>query len=218
MDKFLIDPPENITTETINVPYEEVENLETGPPPPTEVIKNDSIIPSFEIPSFKLPEEPVEQPVEQPIVEPAAEPFIESISEPSTTLLKEQTDDSLFKFTENPTPLPPEQPRSWFSFFFWTFILLAFIVISLYYATKYFMNESNYIIKINANKFQVSLDEMKEDLKDWLLSWRDWNEDMYDKMNQFFFRQHIKNKTFKVKKYKIPKYLITSNDKSKKAE
>lgn len=80
------------------------------------------------------------------------------------------------------------------------------------------MNESNYIIKINANKFQVSLDEMKEDVKNWLLSWRDWNENMYDKMNQFFFRQHIQKGTFKVKKYKIPKYLITSNDKSKKAE
>ena len=202
MDKFLIDPPENITTETITIPYEEVENLETGPPP-IEVLKNIS----FE-PSFKLPEEP--------IVEPIVEPLIESISEPSTTLLKEQSDDSLFKFTENP-PLPPEQSRTWFSFFFWIFILLAFIIISLYYASKYFLNESNYIIKINANKFQVSLDEMKEDVKDWLLSWRDWNENMYDKMNQFFFRQHIQNGTFKVKKYKIPKYLITSTDKSKKA-
>ena len=202
MDKFLIDPPENITTESITVPYEEVDNLQTGPPP--EVLKDNSFEPSFTIPTT------VEQ---QPIIE---EPIIEPV-DTSTTLLKEQTDDSLFHFTENPPPIP-EQKRSWFSFIWWSFILLVFIIISLYYAAKYYMKESNSIIKINTKKFQVSLDEMKEDVKEWLLSWRDWNEDMYDKMNQFFFRQHIQNGTFKVKKYKIPKYLITSSDKSKKAD
>jgi hypothetical protein len=59
---------------------------------------------------------------------------------------------------------------------------------------------------------------MKEDIKEWILSWYIWNENIYDNMNQFFFRQHIKNGTFKMKKYKIPKYLITSTEKSKKAD
>lgn len=99
----------------------------------------------------------------------------------------------------------------------WILILVLFIVLALYYAIKYALNESGYLIKKNAKGYKISLEEMKSDMKKWLRSWiegiQEWNENLSNKTNQFFFRQHVKNGTFKTTKYKIPKNLITPTQK-----
>ena len=91
-----------------------------------------------------------------------------------------------------------------FSFIIWIFILLCFVIFMIYYSVKYRTNESNYIIKNNATSFKLSLDEIKEDIKDFLRRWIDWskswNENISDKSRQFFFRQHVENNTFKSKR------------------
>jgi len=200
MDKFLIDPPENsniedleeplpdslqeLTKESITVQPERIENIETGPP----------ILP-----------EPLQELTKESItVQPEQLEDIENIETgpPPESI----TEDPVITFTEIPITEPVKQ--SWFSFLWWGSILFVFVMLSIYYAFKMYANKKNYIIKINANTFQLTLDNMREDIQDWLLSWRDWKEDMSDYISQFLFRQHVQNGTFKVKKYKIPKNLI----------
>jgi len=88
----------------------------------------------------------------------------------------------------------------------WIFILFGFVFFMIYYSFKYTTNESNYIIKGNAKSFKLSLDEIKEDVKDFLRRWiewfQSWNENISDKSRQFFFRQHVENNTFKSKRTK----------------
>jgi len=88
----------------------------------------------------------------------------------------------------------------------WVFILFSFVFFMIYYSFKYTMNESNYIIKSNAKSFKLSLDEIKEDVKEFLRKWielfQSWNENISDKSRQFFFRQHVENNTFKSKRTK----------------
>jgi hypothetical protein len=89
---------------------------------------------------------------------------------------------------------PPIQMPSWSSWFFWIFVLIGFII--FYFSAKY---ESNYI-KSNASSFELRLDEIKEDVKDFLRTWIEWikslNDSLYDKSSQFFFRQHVVKDTF----------------------
>jgi hypothetical protein len=86
----------------------------------------------------------------------------------------------------------------------WGSILLLFIIFTIYYSIKYKANESNYIIKGNATSFKISLDEIKEDFKDFLRRWiewfQSWNENISEKSKQFFFRQHVEDNTFKIKR------------------
>ena len=94
---------------------------------------------------------------------------------------------------------------SWSSWIFWVLTLLAFLIFYFYYSAKYAANESHYVIKSNATSFKVSLDELKEDIKAWFLGWKKWlqtyNDNLYDKSSQFFFRQHIENGAFVSKQY-----------------
>jgi len=241
MDKFLIDPPisiesksvpheefknefgppdspisesvEEITRESILVPHEEFYS-ETGPPdtsilePIEEITRESILVPHEEFYSETGPPEQVVKSIIEPQIETIEQPQIETIE------LQMEPIEPIIKFSEIISPEPIQ--RSWFSFLWWTFVLLIFIIISIYYAFKMYVNKSNYIIKINIDEFKLSLDVMREDIQEWLLSWRDWNEDMYDKINQFFFRQHVKNGTFKVKKYRIPKNIIATTENPKK--
>jgi len=102
----------------------------------------------------------------------------------------------------SPTEIPneimlnevPIQMPSWSSWFFWIFVLIGFII--FYFSAKY---ESNYI-KSNSSSFKLRLDEIKEDVKDFLRTWIEWiksfNDNLYDKSSQFFFRQHVVKDTF----------------------
>ena len=111
---------------------------------------------------------------------------------------------------ENLSIIPTVEPSnsspmfSFNSMVMWFFILLIFIIFIIYYRAKYTANESNYIIKDNATSFKLSLDEFKEDVKDFLRRWiewgRSWNENISEKSKQFFFRQHVEDNTFKTKK------------------
>jgi hypothetical protein len=60
-------------------------------------------------------------------------------------------------------------------------------------------------IKSNAKTFKMSLNEFKEDFKAWCLGWAKWaesfNDNLYDKSSQFFFRQHLENGAFVSKQY-----------------
>jgi hypothetical protein len=172
----------------MTVQYEDIENAETGPPPlAVEQLTRESMtVPHEEIENAETGPPPIEEPLLEPTIKFAEVPITEPV-----------------KF-------------SWFSYLWWIVILLLFVILSIYYAFKLYANKKNYIIKINANKFQLSLDNLREDIEEWLLSWRDWKEDMSDYMSQFLFRQHVQNSTFKVKKYKIPKNLITPIENMKK--
>ena len=92
---------------------------------------------------------------------------------------------------------PRPMPFSWTFWIFWIFVLAGFIAFYFYYSAKYTANEANYVIKINAKGFKISLDEWKEDIKSWLKKWfQSSNDSLYDKSSQFFFRQHIENGAF----------------------
>ena len=183
----LPEPLQQLTKESTAVQSEETENIETGPP--------------------SLPEPLQQITKESTTVQPEETENIETGPPPEViTEELESEKDTVMTFTEIPITEPVKQ--TWFSFLWWGCILLVFILLSMYYAFKMYANKQNYIIKINVDTFQLTLDNMREDIQDWLLSWRDWKEDMSDYISQFLFRQHVQNGTFKVKKYKIPKNLI----------
>lgn len=222
MDKFLIDPPDdNITIDNVTVPQDNESVIPTGPPlveTPPPVVETPPLEP-ITIENTSIPQE-------SSIIEtgPPASVIKDSIDEPiSLTILstpsesEEPVDDSLTG--ENLLPLENafvEEPVrfSWTRWILWILILVLFIVLAVYYAIKYALNESGYIIKKNAKGYKVSLEELKSDVKNWLRGWvegiRDWNENLASKTNQFFFRQHVDKGTFKATKYKIPKNLISS--------
>jgi uncharacterized protein YxeA len=93
---------------------------------------------------------------------------------------------------------------SFTTLFWWLLVVILFIIFMIYYLIKYTANESNYIIKKNASGFKLSLDELTQDVKDFLRRWiewfQSWNENISDKSRQFFFRQHVEDNTFKTKR------------------
>jgi len=204
MDKFLIDPIENnnssnvvnnddiemidtyprsvpdslkqLTRESTYVEPETIVNVETGPPFPIPPISDESSNAVETMPTL--------------VLKPTSTPVIET----PLNMLKQQQ-------------LPINEPikRSLFSFLWWTMILLLFIILCIYYSFKYDKNKQNYIIKINADKFQLSLDNIREDIEEYLLSWRDRYENILNKINHYVSLPYIQNNTLKVKKYRIPK-------------
>ena len=150
------------------------------------------------------------------MIDPKEEPKIinklRELETPNYVLNPSETKENI---SVNPS-VEPSNSYPMFSFnsmVMWFFILLIFIIFIIYYRAKYTANESNYIIKDNATSFKLSLDEFKEDVKDFLRRWiewgRSWNENISEKSKQFFFRQHVDKGTFKATKYKIPKNLIS---------
>jgi len=190
MDKFLIDPPENITEE-LTVPIEDNTDIPTGPP---------------------ILQEAVSDPVVQPVVQPVSDPVVQPVSDPVLQPVSDPVSDSVSEVVIEPVL----QKINWTTWFWWIFIFVTFLIITLYYSIKYTLYESKFIVKKNASTYQISLDEIKEDIKTSLRTWIEWfqdlNENINDKTNQYFFQQHVQNGAFKVKKYKIPKYLITPTE------
>jgi len=211
MDKFLMDPPENSNIEESEEQPEEQEQQEVIqdstpelPEPLQQLTKESTAVQSEETENIETGPPSLPEPLQQitkesTTVQPEETENIETGPPPEViTEELESEKDTVMTFTEIPITEPVKQ--TWFSFLWWGCILFVFILLSMYYAFKMYANKQNYIIKINADTFQLTLDNMREDIQDWLLSWRDWKEDMSDYISQFLFRQHVQNGTFKVKK------------------
>jgi len=232
MDKFLIDPPENITIDKVTVPQSESaeSTIPTGPPPVQEEIEpvQEEIEPvQEEIEPVQEEREPVQEEISiDDITVPQETGYVETGPPPASSVIKdyllpvyepakEPVDESITGETLFPVTKEPIEEPVRFSltrWILWILILVLFIVLVLYYSIKYAMNESGYLIKKNAKGYKISLDEMTSDVKKWLRGWvegiQEWNENLSSKTNQFFFRQHVDKGTFKATKYKIPKNLI----------
>ena len=210
MDKFLIDPPDdNITIDNLTVPQENQYVIPTGPiPSPVESITIENT--SIPHESSNVETGPPTSVIKNSMYKPIHLTILSSSSESEEPADESLTGETLFPlenaFVEEPVKF------SWTRWILWILILVLFIVLSIYYAIKYALNESGYIIKKNAKGYKVSLEELTSDVKGWLRGWvegiRDWNENLGSKTNQFFFRQHVDKGTFKATKYKIPKNLI----------
>jgi hypothetical protein len=200
MDKFLIDPPDDITIENVIVPKEyNMADIPTGPPP-TPIQEKEPLIERPEPLSVENISVPEETGPPASVIKDSIEPIRDS-SLTGETLLPIQN-----AVVEEPVKF------SWTRWILWILVLVLFIVLSLYYSIKYALYRSGYLIKKNAKGYKISLEELKTDIQDWLTKWvegiRDWNENLTGKTNQFFFRQHVDKGTFKATKYKIPKNLI----------
>jgi len=198
MDKFLIDPPENITIDKVTVPQaESVEStIPTGPPPVQEEIEpvQEEIEPvQEEIEPVQEEIEPVQEEIEpvqeeisiDDITVPQETGYVETGPPPASSVIKdyllpiyepakEPVDESLTGETLFPVTKEPIEEPVRFSltrWILWILILVLFIVLVLYYSIKYAMNESGYLIKKNAKGYKISLDEMTSDVKKWLRGW-----------------------------------------------
>jgi hypothetical protein len=216
MDKLLIDPEDNITKEAITIPYKETNYIQTGPP---EVISTENITKETVTIPYKETNYIQTGPPEQELSEDKTikgsnyiqtEPILiegeipagiqlHPINENIDVIFPEPVINTEIENTENII-------HNWsLSYYiFWIFIIIVFIVLSLYFTLKIYLNKSKYVIKKNAENYKISLDDIKFDIKKWLISLQDWK----DSWNQFLFNRYIDNGKFKVKKYKIPKNLI----------
>jgi hypothetical protein len=165
-----------------------------------------------------ITEERLEVPQDYPEIEPLTGP--PPPSPPNITIERPVEERSVEKPIDNLTdqqniyiiePVEFERPeRTWSSWIMQVLILIAFLGFVIYFTIKYAFNESEYVIKKNAEGYKISLEEMKEDIKSGLRTLFDgWKDGIYAKMNKFFFQQHVENGTFKMTKYKIPKNLLS---------
>jgi hypothetical protein len=104
---------------------------------------------------------------------------------------------------------PVEEPPS---YRFITIIgLILFIGYAIYYALKTMYYKQNYLIKQNANTLDVTLEELKTDIKNYLKEtyekFIDWKENLKTRSNKHFFKKHLDNGAFKATKYKATNLL-----------
>jgi uncharacterized protein YxeA len=89
--------------------------------------------------------------------------------------------------------------------------LLIIVGYSIYYAVKTIYNKNNYLIKQNANTLDITLDELKLDVKNFIKekyeNFLDWKENLKTKSNKFLFKKHLDNGAFKATKYKAKNLL-----------
>jgi|LakMenEpi03Aug12_release.lakeMendotaPanAssembly.Ray.scaffolds.fasta_scaffold943290_1 hypothetical protein len=179
-------------------------------------IEDNSTKPFIENP---LKEPFVENPfVENPFVEnPLKETFLEN---PIKETLKDTFVENPLKepFLENPlkepfieNPIKPLEQGSMFQFIPIVSFLFIFVGFGLYYAVKYNHNENHYLIKKNAKKFDITLDELKTDIKNAMKEkyeeFIDWKERMRTSTKKYIFNKHLENGAFKTTKYKATNLL-----------
>jgi hypothetical protein len=109
------------------------------------------------------------------------------------------------EINENDIILEPVQKQT--SYRFITIIgLILFIGYAIYYAAKTIYKQKNYLIKKNATSLDITLDELKTDIKNFLKTkyedFLDWKEDIRMNSNKYFFKKHLENGEFKATKYK----------------
>ena len=99
-----------------------------------------------------------------------------------------------------------------YRFYVLIFLFITGIIIAIYYVIKYISSKSNYIIKQNASmKIDISLDEFKQDVKDYLRTMyervMDWKENL--SRNSSFLKSREDYGVFKATKHRA-KNLIKS--------
>jgi hypothetical protein len=216
MDKFMIDKyiEDNSTKPFIENPLKEpfvekpfLENQLKEPFVEKPFLENQLKEPFVEKPFLEnqLKEPFVEKPflenqlkepfVEKPFIEnPLKEPFVEK------------------PFIENPIkPLKESEQGSMFQFVPIISFLFIFVGFGLYYAVKYNHNENHYLIKKNAKKFDITLDELKTDIKNAMKEkyeeFIDWKERLRTSTKKYIFNKHLENGAFKTTKYKATNLL-----------
>ena len=158
----------------------------------------------------------VEKPLKEPFIEnPLKEPFIENpLKETFLENPKEQFAETLKEtfvepFAEN--PIKSLEQGSMFQFIPIVSFLFIFVGFGLYYAVKYNHNENNYLIKKNAKKFDITLDELKTDIKNAMKEkyeeFIDWKERLRKSTKKYIFNKHLENGAFKTTKYKATNLL-----------
>lgn len=89
--------------------------------------------------------------------------------------------------------------------------LILFIGYAIYYAVKTMYYKQNYLIKKNATTLDITLEELKTDIKNYLKEtyekFVDWKENWKTKSNKYFFKKHLDNGAFKATKYKATNLL-----------
>ena len=90
--------------------------------------------------------------------------------------------------------------------------LIILVGYAIYYAVKTTYYKNNYLIKKNATSLDITLEELKSDIKNYLKEtyekFLDWKDNMKTKSNKYFFKRHLDNGAFKATKYKA-KNLLT---------
>jgi Fe-S cluster assembly scaffold protein SufB len=114
---------------------------------------------------------------------------------------------------ENVIITPKEQVLSSYTYITIAIGLLVFVSYVIYYSFKYKDNEKQYLIKSNASTFKTTLDDLQSDIKIYLKTkteqFLNWKEKMQQAIDKYFFKKHIDNGVFKVKKYKATNLLPT---------
>jgi hypothetical protein len=100
------------------------------------------------------------------------------------------------------------------SYRFTTITIIGLILLvgyAIYYAVKTMYYKNNYLIKRNATSLDITLDELKIDVKNFIKEtyekFMDFKEIMRTKVNKYNFKQHLENGAFKANKYKAKNLL-----------
>lgn len=149
----------------------------------------------------------------------STKPFVENIHNlPIKPLAESPIKPFVEPFTENSQMIEPiiiEQKNtlqeSMFKFISIVLFLFIFVGFGIYYAVKYNNNENNYLIKKNAKKFDITLDELKTDIKNAIKEkyerFIDWKERLRTNTKKYIFNKHLENGAFKTTKYKATNLL-----------
>jgi hypothetical protein len=149
----------------------------------------------------------------------STKPFVENIHNlPIKPLAESPIKPFVEPFTENSQMIEPiiiEQKNtlqeSMFKFISIVLFLFIFVGFGIYYAVKYNHNENNYLIKKNAKKFDITLDELKTDIKNAIKEkyerFIDWKERLRTNTKKYIFNKHLENGAFKTTKYKATNLL-----------
>jgi hypothetical protein len=89
--------------------------------------------------------------------------------------------------------------------------LILFIGYAIYYAVKTIYNKNKYLIKTNATTLDITLEELKIDVKNFIKEtyekFIDFKDNLKTKVNKYNFKQHLDNGAFKANKYKAKNLL-----------
>jgi len=98
--------------------------------------------------------------------------------------------------------------------------LLILIVYAIYHGIKYMKHENNYLIKKNVNNIDITLDEFKSDIKNFLKEKYEYFINLKENgkryINKYIFKNHIENGAFKATKYKATNLLSLYTSKEMK--
>jgi hypothetical protein len=101
-----------------------------------------------------------------------------------------------------------EEPSYRFITIFGLFLLVGY---AIYYAVKTMYNKNNYLIKKNATTLDITLDELKIDIKNFIKEtyekFIDFKDNLRTKSKIYNFKKHLDNGAFKATKYKATNLL-----------